>query len=240
MYEPGKVLYAGGGNTPATNTAEVIDLNQEAPSWRLTGPMAFARQHHNATLLPDGTVLATGGTSVGGKTTEGAVYAAELWDPFTERWRTLASNKVIRVYHSTSILLPDARVLNAGSGDGSSLPRELNAEIFSPPYLFDSTGAPAVRPTITGAPATIGYGQSFVVQTPEVAEIGQVTLLRLGSVTHAFDQNQRFNRLSFSQASGGLNVTAPANGNLAPPGHYLLFILNGDGTPSVARVVRLG
>ncbi|PYO37789.1 MAG: hypothetical protein DMD29_14880, partial [Gemmatimonadetes bacterium] len=117
MYEPGKILYVGGGDPP-TNTAEIIDLNQPNPSWAYTASMAFARRQMNATLLPTGDVLVTGGTSGSGfNNPVGAVHAAELWSPATGAWTTLASNAVTRIYHSTTLLLPDARVLHTGSGD---------------------------------------------------------------------------------------------------------------------------
>jgi hypothetical protein len=134
MYAPGRILYAGGGTT---NTAEVIDLNQASPAWRATGSMEFARKHLNLTVLPTGEVLATGG--VGGTAFNDLskpARAAELWNPATGTWSTLASSAVTRGYHATSILLPDGRVLHAGSGDGEGAPRQLNAELFSPPYLF--------------------------------------------------------------------------------------------------------
>jgi hypothetical protein len=233
MYRPGKVLYAGGGRTTAT--AEIIDLNQGAPVWRMTGSMAFARRHLNATILPDGRVLVTGGTSGTGFSDEGrAVRAAELWDPNTGVWTILASNAVPRVYHSTSLLLKDGRVLHTGSGDASGAVDHPNAEMFSPPYLFKGA-----RPRISSAPATVGYGQVFQVSTPDAAAISRVTWVRLGSVTHAFDMNQRFNELTFTKGSGLLQVTAPANRNLAPPGHYLMFVLNSKDVPSVAKVVRI-
>src|SRR5438552_17621257 len=108
-------------------------------------------------------------------------------------------------------------------------------EVFSPPYLF--AGA---RPMISSAPAGVGYGQTFSVQTPDAASITAVTWIRLPSVTHAFDQNQRINRLSFIRGSGTLSVTAPNNANVTPPGHYMLFILNGQGVPSVATIVQIG
>ena len=107
-------------------------------------------------------------------------------------------------------------------------------EIYEPPYLFKGP-----RPTIGSAPETVGHGQNFFVETPDAAGISQVTLVSLSSPTHSFDMNQRFNRLSFSSAAGGVNVTAPSSGNLAPPGYYWLFILNGNGVPSIARAVRL-
>ena len=230
MYAPGKVLVMGGGDPP-TNTAEVIDLNQASPTWRAVGSMQFARRQLNATLLPDGKVLVTGGTSSPGfNDPTGAVSAAELWDPATETWTTLASSAGYpRVYHSTALLLPDGRVLSTG-GNGHP-----ETEIFSPPYLFKGP-----RPTITSAPAAVDYGQSFSIQTPDAAAISKITMLRLGSVTHAFDESQYINQLSFVQAQGGLTVTAPPNSNVAPPGPYLLFILNGNGVPSVAKFVRVG
>src|SRR5438552_16966947 len=114
MYEPGKILYVGGG--PPTNTAEIIDLNQPSPAWAYTGSMAFARRQRNATVLPTGQVLATGGTSGSGFSNPGgAIHAAELWDPATAVWTTMVSNAVTRIYPSTTLLLPDVRVLHARS-----------------------------------------------------------------------------------------------------------------------------
>jgi Galactose oxidase-like, Early set domain/Viral BACON domain len=236
MYEPGRVLIVGGGDPP-TNTAEVINLNAASPTWRSVSSMAFARRLHSATLLPDGKVLVTGGTSSAGfNNGASAVLAAEMWDPQTEGWSTLASMKVKRLYHSTAVLLPDGRVLSGGGGrpaaDFDTF--HLNAEIYSPPYLFKGA-----RPTISSAPTSVGYGQTFFVQTPEATSITKVTWIRLASVTHCNNMNQRINHLSFSQASGGLNVIAPANSNLCPPGHYMLFILNGNGVPSVAKIIQI-
>lgn len=233
MYDDGKILYAGGAYT--TNTAETIDLNQASPSWQATGSMAFARRHLNLTVLPTGEVLATGG--VAGTTFNDMtrpVRAAELWNPATGQWTTLASSAITRGYHATSLLLPDGQVLHAGSGDGGGAPRELNAELFSPPYLF--RGA---RPQITSAPTEVRYGDQFRVLTPQAGAITQVSLIRLGAVTHAFDQNQRFQRLTFSADATGLTVTAPSSPNRAPPGHYMLFILNEAGVPSVGQIVRI-
>jgi galactose oxidase len=239
MYDAGKILIVGGSATgdllSPTNTAEVIDLNQSPLAWRMVAPMQYPRLDHNVTILPTGDVLVMGGTSIGPNEAAGAVHAAELWSPQTETWTTLASNSVNRMYHSTSILLPDGRVLLAGSGEGKQAANEFSAELFSPPYLFQGS-----RPVITGAPASVAYGQTFAVSTPDAVSIGQVTFVRLGSTTHAFDQNQRLTRLSFTTTAAGVSVHAPANGNLAPPGHYMLFLVNGDGVPSIARIIRIG
>ena len=228
MYDDGKVLVMGGSDPP-TNTAEVIDLNAPKPAWRSVASMAFVRRQLNATLLPDGKVLVTGGTSGPGfNNTDTPVFAAEIWDPATENWTTMASAQIPRLYHSAVVLLPDGRLLSTG---GNGYPQ---TEVYEPPYLFKGS-----RPTINSAPASISYGQTFFVETPDVASITQVTWIRLSSTTHAFNMNQWINRLSFSQVAGGLNVVAPSNANLVPPGHYMLFILNGNGVPSVAKIIQV-
>jgi hypothetical protein len=236
MYLPGKILYVGGGSPP-TNTAEVIDLNTPAAQWTYTGSMAYARWNANATLLPTGDVLVTGGTSLADRVNPaGAVNVAELWSPATGQWTQLASAApLLRGYHSTTVLLPDGRVLHSGGGDGGGVPDNFNYELYSPPYLFKGA-----RPVISGAtPADVGYGQTLVLATPDGPTIAKVTLIRSGSVTHAFDQAQLLVRLGFSQASGGLSVTLPASRTVAPPGPYLLFVVNADGVPSGGRIMRL-
>ena len=175
MYEPGKVLLVGGGDPPVAS-AEKIDLNNSSPQWQSAGAMNMPRRQLNATVLPDGTVLVTGGSSAPGfDNAAGAVLNGELWDPSSNSFTQLATSPRYRGYHSTALLLPDGRVLSAG-GDINSH----NAELFSPPYLFKGP-----RPTVTAPPSNITYGQPFVVQTPDAASISAVTLVRLSTVTHA-------------------------------------------------------
>jgi hypothetical protein len=236
MYEPGKILVAGGGGNTAwvsqapgqpmsptpTATAEKIDLLATSPTWQSAGSMSAPRRHLNATILPDGQVLITGG-SRGGKFVDAsaanAVRAAEVWNPVTGQWTTLASASKVRVYHSVSLLMPDGKVLHGASGyaldsnTGQEIPAERNHEMFSPPYLFKGT-----RPTITSAPSSVGYGETITIATPNAAQITEVRWIRLGSVTHAIDMSQRANKLAFTKTATGVEVTAPANGNLAPPG----------------------
>ena len=229
MYDVGKILAVGGGDPP-TATAEIIDLTATIPAWNLTGSMHFARRQHNAVVLPDGKVLIVGGSSGSGfDDNTHPVLPTEMWDPATGQFTVMASIAVYRGYHSTALLLPDGRVLSAGGNVGGA-----NAQVFSPPYL--SAGA---QPTISSAPAGVGYGQTIFIGSPDAATISQVTWLRTGSTTHTFDESQRFMRLSFTQANGGLNVTMPANGNIAPPGYYMLFLLNGSGVPSVAKIIQI-
>ena len=158
LYDVGKILVAGGG--PSSNDARVINLNGATPQVSPTAPMASGRRQHNLTVLADGSVLATGGNSSGAELVDldHGVYPAELWDPASGQWQTLASMRVTRQYHSTALLLPDGRVLSAGGGVCGTCDQvgylAKNAEVFSPPYLFkqDGSGELAPRPVINSAP----------------------------------------------------------------------------------------
>ena len=255
LYDVDKVIFIGGGNPP-TASAEIIDLSQAQPAWQATDPMNFPRRQHNATILPDGTVLVTGGTREGGAvgTAEAfnnldpgqPVHIAELWDPHTGHWTQLAAETTDRCYHSTAVLLPDGRVLSAGSGEfvlNERTPQQqqndpqdthLDAQVFSPPYLFKGA-----RPEITSTPGAVHYGDTFEIGTAQPDDIGAVTLVRLSSVTHSFNAGQRINFLSFEVQGGSLQATAPAGAGACPPGHYMLFILNQQGVPSVAKIVQI-
>src|SRR6267143_2021274 len=239
MYQPGKIVRIGGSwddgfGYPLTGTA-VLDMTAPTPALRSTAPMQFSRVLHNLTLLPDGSVLTTGGSTDAALNppANAVIYTAELWNPSTETWTTLSNMQTPRLYHSTTALLPDGRVLVAGGGRAFTTD-QFNAEIYSPPYLFKGA-----RPTITSAPSQAGYGGTIFVATPNGAQIASVSLVRPTSVTHTTNFNQRFIPLTFQAVSGGLNVTLPANGNVAPPGYYMLFLVNGNGVPSVASFVRV-
>jgi len=234
MYEPGKVAFFGGGSVP---TADILtlDLNVQNPQWVSSGTMSQPRRQQDATILADGTVLITGGTSESGwNDPAGSISAVELWDPDTGLITEVAeaSSEVYRGYHTTATLLYDGRVLMTG-GD-SVLGANENAEIYSPAYLFNGA-----RPTITTAPESVGLGSTFFVATPDAADIAEITFLVPGAVTHSQNWTQRINYLEFTEVAGGLNVTLPSNANEAPPGYYMLFLLNDDGVPSVAEFVRL-
>ncbi|MDZ4865388.1 MAG: galactose oxidase-like domain-containing protein [Gemmatimonadota bacterium] len=236
MYRPGKILYVGGGNPPV-RSAEIIDLNVATPVWKSTNPMLKARRQFNTVILPTGQVLALGGTSgTGFSNLAGAVRTTEVWNPTNGKWTTWASNQVPRLYHSTAILLPDARVLLAGSGDavGVAIPSEQNGEIFEPPYLFAGP-----RPVITAVPAIWPGGQAITLDTPDAATVTRVTLVKLPSTTHSHDMNQRFNELTFTRTASSVDFTVTANRNILPPGQYMVFLLSNLGVPSVSRIVQV-
>ena len=243
MYAPDKFMKSGTSATsdapfwPAADTTYVLDMTLPQPAWSETASMAYPRSYHTLTILPDGNVLATGGNqSTDPFDQTQAVYPAELWSPSTKSWTVMASMSVPRFYHSIALLLPDGRVLVAGGGrfGGGAADDKLNAQIYSPPYLFKGA-----RPSITSAPNLISYNSSFSVGTASATTIAKVSLIPLGSVTHHFNANQRIVTLPFGVAGSTLSVQAPANANLAPPGYYMLFIVDSNGVPSIASVVRL-
>jgi hypothetical protein len=171
------------------------------------------------------------------------VYASELWSPATGQWKTLAAMQVTRQYHSTALLLPDGRVLSAGGGICGTCDQvgylAKNAEIFSPPYLFQADGTPAPRPVIDSAPSLIGYNGGIDIGTANPAAIRKVALIRLGAVTHSDNMEQRYVPLSFTAGATSVTATRPANANIAPPGPYMLVIVDANGVPSVARMISV-
>jgi hypothetical protein len=168
-----------------------------------------------------------------------------------------------RVYHSVALLLPDARVLVGGGGlpaDGGEVVNGTNcvpafgfnnpvecrnfghkdAEIFSPPYLFNADGTPATQPVINSAPTAITYGQTFSISVSNPGSITKASLVRLPSVTHGFNADQRVYLMDATlSGASSVNVTAPAKANHLPPGHYMLFIMNSAGVPSKAKIVQV-
>jgi hypothetical protein len=238
-YDPQVIIM--GGHSPATNTTEIIDMGAPAPAWQSGPDMSEPRIEMNAVILPNGQVLAVGG-SVNDEVTSTASLNADLLSPDPNNtgkyiFSSAGANAYARLYHSVALLLPDATVWLAG-GNPSRGSYVQQMEIYQPPYLFNSTGL-APRPSITTAPSSISYGNPFTVQTPDAGSIAHVVLVRNGTVTHSFGMDQREVEMSFTAGSGALTVTAPPNGNIAPPGYYMVFMLNNSGVPSVATFVQV-
>ena len=245
MYRPGMILKSGTwtdttfpNDVPVTNRAAVLDMNQATPSWREAAPMKWARTYHTLTVLPDGDVLALGGQSLAGADSlpSSPVLQPEIWHPETDTWTPVGSSVRPRGYHNTSLLLPDGRILLAGSGrlDGSRMVDETTAEVYSPPYLFKGP-----RPTIADAPSTMEYGGTVSLATPDADRIAKVSLVRMGAVTHNFNMDQRWQELAFRRSGGTLEVTAPTSANAAPPGVYYVFAVDDAGVPSEAAIVSI-
>jgi hypothetical protein len=232
IFAPGKVL-----SVRDQQKVIVIDVNGAQPAITPTANISQLRYWSNTTVLADGKVLLTGGSAVA-NTLTGVAYAAEIWDPATGQWTSGASAVKPRLYHSTALLLPDGSVLTGGGGAPGPV-KNLNAEIYYPSYLFDGFGQPAARPSIVSTDNPLHVNQQFAVTVGTADPISRVTLVRTGSVTHAFNPDQRFLELGFAQSGQVLAVQLPTNLNVLLPGYYMLFVFNHAGVPSVARIVQV-
>lgn len=225
-YAP-RVLVAGGSAADAQQTAEWIDLSVATATWQALPNLNVPRDKVNSVLLPDGRVLIAGGIETlpdGGP--------AEIFDPDdpTAGFMLGPNMKHIRGYHSAAILLPDGSVIMGGDPNGGSTPNER----YLPSYWFKP------RPVITASPATVAHGAGFSIQTSTPAAIAEVVLMRPGAVTHGFNQNQRYVGCTITGASAtAMSVSAPPDGTIAPPGYYLLFIVDHDHVPSLGAWIRL-
>jgi hypothetical protein len=247
MYDVGKILRTGGGSQSSTafrdgkKSAVLIDINGATPKVTATNDMPYPLHWHTGTVVPDGRVVVTGGSRQPNQLV-GINYQALIWDPRTGAWTvgaaTAANSSYARLYHSNALLLPDATILVGGGGAPGPVVNT-NAQIYYPPYLYNSTGGLATRPRITSAPTKLSWGQIFDLGTNLPTAIARVTLIKTGSVTHSFNMEQRFLELSFTRSGNLLKVKAPANANIATPGRYLLFVLDAQGVPSVAKIVAL-
>jgi galactose oxidase len=263
MYNSGKVICIGGGadqNQVPDSMCEVINLTDPTPKWRpAKQSMAFARRQHNATILPDGTVLVTGGSSGAGfnntsfkdaaRKERWPVLTPELWNPIAQEWKKMAPEGFNRCYHSIALLLPTGQVLSAGGGEwipddtkecNKQVDTLTNTQIFNPPYLFNDQNQPATRPTVSNAPASVDYKGQITVTLGANDDVGRVTWIHIGSVTHCNNQSQSFLDLTFNDKNlPKLEINAPVSSNLATPGHYMLFVLNKKGVPAIAPIIRL-
>lgn len=242
MYAPGKILVAGGAQ--GLDSAVIIDTATRQTVD--TNPLNNGRRQHNLTILADGSVLATGGNDDGARyySPTAPVFVPELWNPETEIWTVQNAMPTTRQYHSIALLLPDGQVLSAGGGicgDCYDLGyEERNAEIFTPAYLFNGDGTLASRPQITQVPSVADYGEMFSVNLDQTSELRKAHLIKIGSVTHSENQDQRLVPLAYEQAAGKVNLTMPDSRHIAPPGHYLLFVVDSAGVPSVGQMLKLG
>lgn len=239
MIAPGKVLlHLEDGSTVTMQiprTANALPVMAEA------GRLSQVRNWSNFVTLPTGDVLAVGG-SMGENDLTGVAYHAEIWSRASRVWRTVASEMRPRLYHSTALLMPDGRVLSTGGGAPGPVVN-LNAQIYSPPYLYNTEGNGdlAPRPSVAFAQGQVPYGGAvFTVQTPQAAEINRVSLTRLGSATHSYGYDSRFQFLAInSRTASTLSIKGPTDATEMPPGKYLLTLINGKGVPSVSQIVTL-
>ncbi|NLD54138.1 MAG: DUF1929 domain-containing protein [Burkholderiaceae bacterium] len=245
MYRPGKILQVGG----TSNNATLIDITGPTPRLKDLPRLSQVRQWANATVLADGRVLVSGGSTKNllddpaGLDAGQIGYHTEIFDPVTETWSIGASMTSKRLYHSVTLLLPDGSVLSSGGGSPGPVDN-LDAQVYYPGYLFASDGTRAARPVIEktpgAVPRVVNPGGVLQVVSPDAAAIRRVTLVKTGSVTHSFDMEQRFVEATFSRSGNTLNVQLPpAAQHATPPGFYMVFVIDAAGTPSEALMIRV-
>lgn len=244
MYAPGKILQLGGTKPNVT----IIDINGPTPRLTDLAPLSRRRQWADATLMADGNVFLSGGSSenllndTASQNVGDIWYDTETFDPKSESWTQTAPLAVPRLYHGTTLLLTDGTILSSGGGSPGPV-TNLNAQIYYPGYLFRSDGTRAARPVIDqvgGAlPDVFNPGQTFNLSSPDSARIERVTMVKTGAVTHAFNMDQRFVEPAFTIDANQVRVTLPANPYDTPPGYYMVFIFDDQGTPSKAKMIRI-
>jgi len=240
MFAPGRILQFGGNSKGAV----VIDINGTAPAVTTTGSLTWQRRLGTATVLANGRVLASGGSSIYNDFTNVA-YQSEIWNPQTGTWALAATGVRTRLYHSVAILLPDATVLVGGGGASGPAASDrgpeinTNAEIYYPPYLFNANATLATRPAITTAPTVVDVGRTVQVVATGARPVARVTFVKTGSVTHAWNMEQRFVDLPFVNNNGTLAVQIPARASDVTPGTWMMFVIDDAGVPSVAKMVRV-
>jgi YVTN family beta-propeller protein len=236
MFAPGRILQYGGNS----NQAIVIDINGGTPSITSTAAMLRQRRLSVATLLADGKVVATGGSSVWNAMTN-VSYEAEIWNPQTGQWSVGASMVKPRLYHGNALLLPDASVLVFGGGapSPSGVLGNLNREIYYPPYLFATGGVVAVRPSIDNAPTVVDVGRTVQINVSGTRPVSRVTFVKTGSATHGWNMEQRFVDLPFSAQGPALSVQIPGRASDVPPGMWMMFVIDDAGVPSEAKLMRV-
>lgn len=242
MYAPGKIM-----SIRNTTQVALIDINGAQPVFKIGQSLSTARKWGFSTVLPDGTVWLNGG-SRNANTLADAVYTSELWEPTTGQWTMTANAAKPRLYHGNTMLLPSGAVVVGGGGAPGPV-RGLNAEIYFPPYLFNPDGTFATQPVINQVtPKNFSWSDTFTVQMSTTAAVEKVVMIRSGSSTHSFSNEQRRMELTFTQDGQNLTVKAPAKATEMPPGYYLVYTLRKNPkapaednrlVPSVAKIVKL-
>ncbi|MCB0083645.1 MAG: DUF1929 domain-containing protein, partial [Caldilineaceae bacterium] len=244
MYDEGKLLIAGGAandtsTAPGTNQAMILDFSGSTPTKTNIAPMNYARKFNNGIVLPTGEVLVVGGNTSGIEfSDQGTILTPEIWNPTTRTWRDVADMSVPRNYHSVALLMTDGRVWSGGGGLCNCSADHMDHQVYSPPYLFNADGSLATRPTISTAPNTAQYGATLNVQASP--NIQKFSLIKMSALTHNLNSDLRFLNVNFTTASSGnYALKMHSNPNVLTPGYWMLFAVNSQGVPSVAKVIQV-
>jgi Domain of unknown function (DUF1929)/Bacterial Ig domain len=231
--ERGKILVCAGSplsTQDSTNVAQIAEPSGTGLTRRNVQSMNYARKHVGPVILPTGQIVIFGGNLRGAQS---PVLYPEMFDPVSETWTVLPAATVPRMYHGLALLLQDGRVWTAGT-TATAFSKEVRVEIFNPWYISET------RPTISGDLTGGAYGDTITIPTPNAADIAKVSLVRVSSTTHHYNTDQRLIWLQIQgTTSSSVTVSAPINSKLAPPGYYLMHVLNGAGVPSIGTFIKI-
>ncbi|KAI9192595.1 hypothetical protein LWI28_025248 [Acer negundo] len=246
---------------PALRDCGRIHLLKQNAVWKME-TMPAGRVMGDMTILPTGDVLMINGAKTG---TSAWGFAEEpnltpvIYKNKAKRgnkFQELAAGTIPRMYHSTSVLLPDGKVLIAGSNTNNGYfydvkyPTELRVEKFSPPYLDPALAPLRQEIMVEKSDKVIGYGKRFTVSVRskelELDKIDvKVTMFSPAFTTHGISMNQRLLMLGVIDVTNNawpgvhsIAAMSPPSGKVAPPGYYLLFVVY-KGIPSVAMWVQI-
>ncbi|CAL9447156.1 hypothetical protein SUDANB60_02355 [Streptomyces sp. enrichment culture] len=239
------MVIGGGGVGESPRSSEktrIVDLKADDPTF-VDGPsLDKGTRYPQASILPNDEVLISGGSEDYRGRGDSNILEARIYDTEKNELRRVADPLVGRNYHSGSILLPDGRVMFFGSDSlfadkANTKPGkfEQRIEIYTPPYLYGDEE----QPDLSGGPQTIRRGGSGTFTSQDAASVKKVRLIRPSATTHVTDVDQRSIALDFTTDGDEVTVTVPKNKNLVQSGWYMLFVTDGDGTPSKAQWVRV-
>lgn len=257
-------------SNPASDACLQISPDLDTPVWTQAPSLPTPRLMPDSVILPDGTVVIVNGLRQGeaGGGLQGncagasdPVFQADHYDPITRIWTTLASASNLRLYHSGALLIETGEVITFGSEMDNyndywtandtlrnscfpttnaicTQPFNYNIERFSPPYMHQATLTG--RPKILAIPGKLSYGSLIAIAYTSPNPIKKVTMIKLGSVTHSTNTDQRLLEVVVVASTADMLYIKVPLVNFAPPGNYFVFILDGNGVPSVAFTVLLG
>jgi galactose oxidase len=212
--------------------------------------MAFPRGFADANILPDGTILVTGGQRRSRIFTDiDTTIIPDLYDPETDTWTQLALSLCRGRTTPSLSCSPDGRIFSGDGGACDVKPGDSDAhcdrtidhsdgQIFSPPYLFNANGTEAARPVISDLaqqPVKAGATLSFSISE----SLKSLSLIRLGSVTHSVNSDQRRIPLAFDIVEGAVATQLPSDYGILVPGFYYLFAVSEQGVPSIGKSVHV-
>ncbi|MGI5428677.1 galactose oxidase-like domain-containing protein [Streptomyces sp. CA-179760] len=242
-----KVMILGGGGVgeskKSTPRTAVVDLNKDNPAFQDGPDLPQGTRYLNSVIMPDDTVFTSNGSRDYRGRSASNILKAQFYDPKSNAFREAAAPRVGRNYHSEALLLPDGRIATFGSDplfDNQQNTKlghfEQRMEVFTPPALHKN---PRNRPVLKGGSEKLNKDHSITFRTDHPERVAEARLMRPSAVTHTTDVEQRSIELDITRKGGAVTFEVPRDPALVPPGWYMLFVTDGEGTPSRAKWIHV-